>query len=450
MVVEGRFRSAETLASERLEKALGSRSLPNATSIASALATALAVDARINGGSDPLTTVLGLAVEDIVELAVDLENALASDAVGFTLPMGSRCASAGLGGVRIEDEVWVLDAGLPGLHALQLVRRDAHGPNLESLRAQVGQLTAATPLARIGLPSSVFISECDGSVLQFPAFAEAGGVVLQCCSNSTGALRFCAATPAQITALAESIVRDMKLFWKRRRRIAADAKDLRAYAHAKLQERGDPGTAVRAVAVELTWQHEFDHFDYYVEYDGLDEALRPGRVTDYVPAGTVAEGRYRATPWGVAGAAEELRELRDKGADGTVDELTAALLRAAPEGAAAILARLSCEPDTTVTFTTRNGPLYGLLFWRSGCIQSEICVQGWFDWAGHSLEISSDRLLSDQELLDLAGAPIREAFDLPIDFPGKIRRASQLSGGTLCLNVDWETLLVNTRTGRVL
>ena len=451
MVIKGRFPATETLVFERLDGILFSRALPNGTPLAAALATALAVDARLSGTCDILRTIDGLSIGQVVDLAFDLEEALASDCCSFTLPNGSRCASADRGGVSIAEEVWVLDAGLPGLHPLQIVRRDAHGPNLEALRAEIGRLTAGTPLARMGLPSPVFRSESDGrNMLQFQPFAEAGGVVLQRWATGSGAMRFCAATPAQIEQLAASMIADMKLFWKRRRHIAADAKRLRTDAAAVLEDHGASGTAMRAVVIDLSWQHRFDEYDYYVEYDGLDHALRSGVALDFVPARSLSEKRYRRVPDGISSSFRDLEDLRSKGADGEIDDVTAALLRASPQGAAAILERLSRDAETSVTFPTPKGPLYALLYWRSGFIESEICVPGHFEWTGQTLVLRPGRPLDDAAVRELVGTTLSRSFDLPIDFAGVIRHARQEDVGTLVLSVDNEMLLVNTRTGRIL
>ncbi len=451
MVIKGRFSATEALVFERLDGILHSRTLPNGTPLAAALATALAVDARLSGTCEILQTMDSLSIEKVVDLAFDLERALATDGCSFYLPNGSRCASADRGGVRIAEEVWVLDAGLPGLHPLQIVRRDAYGPNFEYLRAEIGRLTEGTPLARMGLPSPVFRSESDGrNLLQFQPFAEAGGVVLQRWAAGSGAMRFCAATPAQIEQLAASMIADMKLFWKRRRHIAADAKRLRADAAAILKEHGAPGTAIHAVAIDLSWQHQFDEYDYYIEYDGLDHALRPGIALDFVSARSRGEKWCRRIPEGISSSFRDLGELRSRGADGEIDDVTAALLRAAPQGEYAILERLSRDGETSVTFSTSKGPLYALLYWRSGFIESEICVPGYLEWAGQTLVLRPGRPLDETAVQELVGIPLSRIFDLPIDFAGAIRNARQEDGGTLILNVDNEMLLVNTRAGRIL
>lgn len=450
MVIQGRFRSVETLVFERLDKVLLSETLPNGTSLAAALASALEVDVRLSGGGDAFAAVNALSSDQIVDLASDLRHALANELSSFELPMGSICTPAELGGVNIGKEVWVSDAGVAGLHPLQLVRRDAHGSNLLALRAEITRRVAGKPWARIGLPFPVFIVDSDARhLLQFPAFTSAGGVVLQRWANETGAIRFCAATPTQIEEFAASIVDDMKLLWRRRRQVAADVRVIRSRAQRLLAESGDAGSAVNAIAVQLSWQRDFDDYDYYVQFDGIDHAMRPGLVLDFVPSAERRENISRRLPAGVRGWLDQLQELLREGADGHVDEVTASLLRIAPEGAVAILARLARDYETTVTFTTDSGPLHALLYWRYGSIESEICVPGRFEWAGHTLEISSQELLSDVQLKTMIGSRVQDAFDLPVDIACIIRRARQADNGTVCLDVDVDMRLVNTRQGRV-
>lgn len=451
MVIQGRFRPIQTLVRERLDKVLLSETLPNGTPLAAALTSALEVDARLSGRGDALASVNALSTAQINDLAFDLRHAIESELFSFALPMGSTCTSAGLGGVEIGKEVWILDADLPGLHPLQLVRRDAHGSNLLALRAEITRLVAGKPWARIGLPSPVFIVDTDARhLLQFPAFLPAGGAVLQRWASETGAIRFCASTPAQIEAFAASMVDDMKLLWRRRRKVAADVNWVRSRAQALLAEIGDAGSAVNAVSVQLSWQREFDEYDYYVHFDGIDHAMRPGPVLDFVPHHDHRENLYRRLPSGVSGRLEELQELRRDGADGYVDEVTAALLRIAPEGQAAILARLSREYETTVTFSTEKGPLHGLLYWRHGAVESEISVPGHFDWAGHTLEIFSQEVLSEAQLEAMIGSRVLDAFDLPVDIACIIRQARQADNGNVCLSVDVDMRLLNTRLGRLL
>lgn len=451
MVIQGRFRSVEMLVSERLDRVLGSETLSNGTPLAAALASAIEVDVRLSGsGADALAAVNALSIEQIVDLAFDLRHALESEYSCFDLPMGSTCTSAGVGGVTIGKEVWIQDAELPGLRPLQLVRRDAHGSNLLALRAEIARRVAGKPWATIGLPSPVFIVDTDARhLLQFPAFIPAGGVVLQRWANETGAIRFCAATPTQIEEFAASIVDDMKLLWRRRRQVAVDVKGIRARAQSLLSESGDVGSAVSAIAVQLSWQREFDDYDYYIQFDGIDHAMRPGVVLDFVPSRERREDLYRRLPSGISGRLEELNELIHQGADGHVDEVTASLLRIAPEGPAAILARLARDYETTVTFATDSGPLHALLYWRHGSIESEICVPGHFDWAGHALEISSQEVLTDLQLEKMIGSRVQDAFNLPFDIGCIIRKARQADNGTVCLDVDIDMRLLNTRQGRV-
>lgn len=415
-----------------------------------ALSAAIEIDARISGDGDALAVVNSLNIAQIVDLADDLHYALENTSFSFDLPSGSPCKSAGLGGVAIGKEIWVLDAGRPGLHPLQLVRRDAHGRNLQLLRDEITRRVAGKPWAGIGLPAPIFIVDNDARhLLQFPAFAPAGGTVLQRWADETGAIRFGAATPHQIEAFAASIAEDMKLLWRRRRAIAAEVKELRSRTEALLAEGGDLGCAVSAIAVQLSQQREFATYDYYVQFDGLDHANRPGVVLDFVPSKYVSEGCELSLPYGVCGRREAFQHLLQKGADGKIDEVTASLLRVVPEGSTTILDRLSRDYETAVSFETERGPLYATVYWRSGSLEAEICVQGHFDWAGEVLEVYSQDALSDEQLKAMIGGRVQDAFDLPIEIGCTIRAARQAGNGTVCLYVDVERRLLNTYQGRI-
>lgn len=272
--------------------------------------------------------------------------------------------------------------------------------------------------------------------------------MLQRCTSDTGAARFCSATPAQIHALATSIVVDMQTLWKRRRLVAEQAKDVRQLADSKIPEEAS-GVSVRAIAIDFEHQRADGHLSFYVEYDGVDEALRPGIVLDFIPANIEAWSRFDRIPWGISERLAERDALRALGADGEIDEFAAAILRVAPEGQAAVLARLAHDDETLVSFMTEAGPLYATLFWRDGRIEVEIDISGVLVQGHNRLELSG-RAFSQEDAAALVGSPLASIGGLPFDADVVIAKASPLmpSGLELCLRPPSERKLVNCTAGR--
>lgn len=365
------------------------------------------------------------------------------------MPLGAQLRSDRPGSVRIGAEIWVLDAGQPGLFPLEAKRRDAHGPNLELLRNTISGMSRGQPWAVIGLPAPVFIVDTDSRhLLQFPPLHEAGGVVLQRWASDTGAERFCAATREQIEVMATSMVVDMMTLWKRRQEIAEQVDAVRYLANHKIPE-DVLGVGVRAVAVDLELQRTDEHLSFYIEYDGVDEALRPGIVLDYIPANISGWSMYNRVPYGISGRHADRDTLRALGADGEIKAFAVAVLRAAPEGQAAVLARLAQSYETSVSFMTEAGPLYATLFWREGCIEAEVSIPGAFDQFGDWLELRGDKECSDETAVALVGSPLAAIGTLPFHVEAVITEAHPLIGGGLKLHLRTERRLIDCRTGRI-
>ncbi|SEM00341.1 hypothetical protein SAMN05216382_3068 [Sphingomonas palmae] len=434
----------------QLSAALADMMLANGTPLAVALFSALMVDLRRSQHPDGWSILFDMDDSQIVTLGANLLDALADARQAFDLPLGTRVQSDEIGSVLIGREFWVTDVARPGLFPLEATRRDAHGINLELLRYAISQQVRGKPWQRIGLPSPVFIVDSDARhLIQFPPFQPAGNVVLQRSASDTGASRFCSATPTQIEALATSIAVDMETLWKRRRLVAEQARDVRVLAENKIPKDA-PGVAVRAIALDFEEQRADECLAFYVEYDGIDEAMRPGVVLDYIPAHITAWSMFNPVPSGISGRFAERDALRALGADGEIEEFAAAILRAAPEGQAAILARLTRDYEALVSFTTNLGELHAILFWRDGCIKAEVDVPGVFmkyhDW----VEMYYGTY-TEHEANELIGSSIASIDRLPFDIDAIIADANPLMDGGLKLRLHrpFEHQLVNCTTGQI-
>lgn len=99
-------------------------------------------------------------------------------------------------------------------------------------------------------------------------------------------------------------------------------------AEAKIPSDAD-GVAIHAIAIDFERHRKDDYLSFYVEFDGIDEAHRPGIVLDYIPA--VIEGQWRRdpVPYGIDGRSAERDALRALGEDGEIDALTEAVVHPA-------------------------------------------------------------------------------------------------------------------------
>ena len=213
----------------------------------------------------------------------------------------------------------MIQTGKPGLSPMETVRYDAYGRNLELLREFISKWVQGRPWQCIGLPSPCNISDYGPvNLLAFPPFHDAGGVVLQREVNSTGAACFAAAMPEDIKFLALSIANDMRAMWHRRQDIAEQARAVRHIAESKISSDA-VGVALHAIAIDLHRQHTDKHFGFYVHYDAIDDAFRPGVVRNFMPA--PFEGVYpnQGATHEIVGRREARDVVRALGADGEID-----------------------------------------------------------------------------------------------------------------------------------
>lgn len=432
---------------EKFEAALGSFNLANGTSVASALASAVMIDLRNSRNEDGIEIIEGLDDGVIFDLGDELSHAIYHEHFRFTLPLGTQVEPHQPGSVRIGGEIWVTEAGSPGLFPMEIVRYDAYGRNLDLLRESISKWVQGRPWQCIGLPSPCNISDYGPvNLLAFPPFHEAGGVVLQREVNSTGAACFAAAMPEDIKFLALSIANDMRAMWHRRQDIADQALAVRRIAESKIAEDA-VGVALHAIAIDLHRQHTADQFDFYVQYDAVDDAYRPGVVLDFIPAPFEGVHANHGAPHGAHGRREERDVVHALGADGEIDSFAAAVVRYAPEGQAEVLARLAIDYDTVVQFVTPLGPVYATLYWRNGCIEAEISAPGRIVKHGKYLEWYEEVFDAD-DVQALLGLTPFDVLPLPFDAKCTIKQATPLRRGVK-MQLNSNRFLVNCATGRI-
>ena len=431
----------------KFDAALRSVELENGTLLATVLASAIMVDLRCSGREDGVDTIDTLDEDAIKELSALLLFAIEGDDRPFTLPLGTVVRPYEPGSVEIGAEVWVIQTGKPGLFPMEIVRHDAYGRNLELLREFISKWVQGRPWQCIGLPSPSNISDYGPvNLLAFPPFHDAGGVVLQREVNSTGAACFAAAMPEDIKFLALSIANDMRAMWHRRQDIADQARAVRRIAESNISNDA-VGVALHAITIDLHRQHTDKHFGFYVHYDAIDDAFRPGVVRNFMPA--PFEGVYpnQGATHEIVGRREARDVVRALGADGEIDSFAAAVVRYAPEGQADVLARLAIDYDTVVQFVTPLGPVYATLYWRDGCIETEISAPGRIVKRGEFLEWYEEDFDADDAQTLLGLTPL-DVMPLPFDAKCTIKQATPLRPGVK-MQLDSNPFLVNCASGRI-
>lgn len=441
------FDEAQVL--NRLLKLFGYVDAGNGTPLAAALATALTRDASATRHA--LADILALDDETLAYAASHLLHALMNGKHQFQLPFGTEVSNYEPGGVSIGGEELVLDAAREGLFPLQATRRDAHGPNLDLLRSLIRKKTRKLACRRLGLPSPKTIVDSDErTTLQFPPLPEAGGIVLQFRTGSSGAPRFCSATKAQLETFSDTIVQDMRALWKRRAAIGRHADLVRRAAEGGILAECGPDADIKVtnVALELTSQREDEVPSVYVEYECLDECLRLGTAIDYLPTrNEPIPANLRNRPRTERQRRADLDELMSAGATGRIDEMAAAIISAAPEGPASVLAILQNGHEAFVTIPTSVAPLFATLYWRNGTIVAEADCRGRLDYCRERLELRGVEL--PETIVDtIAGRPLSQIADLPFACESRVDRVGE-HDEALVLHLAVDTLLVNCVERRI-
>lgn len=448
MIVSDKIAQDHNSVLAHLQAVLGKAQTIVNTPLAEALDAVLKVDRRLRGDANAPQLQFKLSVEEITELATDLNWALEDEGVQFQLPLGSRVSSGrGSGSIEIDGEHLTLDAGRGGLFPVETTPYNAHGPNLVLLCSEIERLTRRLACRRIGLPGPAQIF--DRQVLQFihfPPLAEAGGVALQRSAAVAGATHFCAATPKQIMAFAKEVVLDMRALWTKRNEIEMQVQEVRKAAHKAINQVS-PGFGVSSVGVDMQRQRSCIFYLFNVEYDFIDEAMRRG---PYV-VGIAYHDKLNASDIHLHGMSRfrELRaELDNLGADGWIDDFALGVLNAAPEGKASVQKKLANSYESVIAIPVGNKVLYASLLWISGKITAHLEVAGQLDWCGDELnliEVSLPEVIIQQRI----GQLLNSIVELPFDCSSRIVSATNLQPeNRLRIKLDLPTHLIDLGTGR--
>lgn len=447
MYITGNDTFVEAQFDSRLRDLFGDAEL-NGTPVVEPLYTAINVDRRLAGVE--LGALLELTTEAVIDACGELFWLLHSAEGGgsIDLPFGTVATNDRPGGVKIGHQMYVLDAGRPGLHEVEMVDSAARGLNLDRLQARIAHKTRKLACRRLGVPAGAFV--CDNTprqLLQFPPCEEIGGVVLQRQAYDSGAERFCAATAKQIDAFADSIVADMRKLWTGRKIVGTRVAEIRAIAEQAVLEadRAHP-VSLRAIAVDMSWESGTTAPSLYVEFNGLDEALRAGTILDYAPSGF--DDWAPRTLWGQKYRHEDAAALKQQGADARIDDVAAAIRSIAPDQMRKALAALTSEQEARFSLSTETGPMHVTLYWHEGMIEAEASCPGKFEWCKSSLE-THGVVHSEDEAEALIGQVASEVVDLPFELASQIIKAEALFRGGFRFKVPVGHKLVNLTFGRI-
>ncbi|MBA3863607.1 MAG: hypothetical protein C0517_06660 [Erythrobacter sp.] len=429
----------------RLESLLQGECVGNGTPLASVVATALDVDRRRSPVNDHNS--ISYSNGELLKLATDILITLDCPHSKTTLLFGTILETRNLGEILIDGECWTLDAGRPGLHPAFTARKGAHGPNLELLHHHISRLTRKLACRRLGLPQPLLINDNgERHLLHFAPCAEAGGVVLQCWANGIDAIRFCGAFPEQIEEFAESIVKDMRSFWKHRKGIAKQGAEVRAIAETRIAHLE---AAVDAIIIDMGFQFYMENLDFHVHYLAIDVALRPGLVLDYIPASR-REAMRRGANFGpildISGRYEQLDKLRRHGADGRITELAAAVMASGRFDSKLICSKVSEAYDVAVEIPGCGTSMFAAFYWADGSIYAEVCKHGTMNWNRDVLEINGFDV-PEAKLVTMIGKPLSDLVELPFGGDIIVEQVERIPEG-LRLHVAENYLMIDLASGR--
>lgn len=440
---------AEARLRSKVEEVVGNTGIGNGTPAAAVLVSAVLADAR---AASAAATLIDALTEDVLhQMAVEVICTVGMGHQGeIALPFGTAANVRLAGGITIGDAHLMLDAGRPGLHPIETMRRDAHGPNLDRLRELIARKTRRLACRGLGLPSpsSIATNEMRHN-LQFAPCPEAGGVSLQRSAADSGADRFCAATAKQLDAFATSIVSDMRKLWTHRKAIGARVEAVRAAAEAQFAaEHGKDGPVqLRTITVDLSAETFESPVCLYLEIEALDEALRPGTVLDFIPGGNGVDEPWFRIRDHFAFRTEHAAELAAMGATGWIDDLAAAVAAAAPGGQAAVLKRLAHELEARVVLPTPKGDIYATLYWQNGFIAAEVSKPGRLDSYSDRIEVRAK--LPATFLASAVSKPFNQLVDLPFSLSVPIDGIEECRGDWLKIRVEYGHSPVNCETGEI-
>jgi hypothetical protein len=354
----------------RLRKLLADRDLGNGTPLADAAAIAIALDART--ASVGRSEVLALTDDDLLGAADEVHRQINKSAgAPRALPFGALLPN--VTGLSIREHVLFPEAGRPGLHLFGTLREDAYGSNLERLAAMIELRTCGQPYRAMGLPTPSSVGDIGmRHNLDFSPLAEAGGVAMRHRISQSSDDIFCTLMPKDLERLADDITKAMAYLWVMQRIVGKRVDEVRSRVEFLLASAHKPTCLVSLRLVAYDWAddegEDSDSPNLQVEYNALDDALRPGSVLQQVHGNMDCQALRVDHYW--ENRSRRRAELIAQGAVGYVDELAAAIVRAAPEGEQAVLYRLSTELDTYVTLPCGEDDIRVNLSWTDGRIRA--------------------------------------------------------------------------------
>jgi hypothetical protein len=216
-----------------------------------------------------------------------------------------------------------------------------------------------------------------------------------------------------------------------------------ARAAAILLASGLRDVAVHAVTIDISNQlHRGDRLA--VEFEAWDHAFRRGLVVQELDTSRRTSFDFDTD---ALGRAAEVAVVHALGADGRIDVLARAVVEAAPQGAAAVLADLADGFEAFVTLPTSTIPLPLRLHWGHGEIRAETRGSHGIEVSRRSVTIRG-RTLPEALVVSLAGRPLHSLFDQPFRSDAPIASIAN-EGGDIVVSPRTDLWLVDCRTGRM-
>ena len=443
--IPGQDTSNDAVMRARLDSILGDARMPAGSLVAHILHDLFRSEVRQQGDDVAERAWKGLDASAVKELGREFAERISRpNGRDYMLPAGTVMTVGLFGCAFVGREELGLDVDRPGLHYERELPTRPGGSNLARLLHRVDELTQELPCRAIGMPT--LVERCSGDHpehhLQFPAFAPAGGVVLQRAMNyaSWGEV-FSAFTHTMIDQLAEDVVKDTQRLWIDGRSLAPNICSTRKTATGIASKAR--GVRVHAVTLDLSNQTS-GGVRFAVEFEGWNHAFRRGVVVQEISARPGDNSELNAIALDLA---DKVAAVRLLGADGRIDVLARAIANAAPQGAAAVLANLAADFETFVTLPTRTGPVHLRLYWRHGEIGAKT-------WGGHKIEISRDTVKFRDETqpetlkISLQGRPLYAVFDEPFRCDARIARVENRCGN-LVITPEPDPWMVDCRAGRM-
>ncbi|QYE36375.1 hypothetical protein KZX46_10870 [Polymorphobacter sp. PAMC 29334] len=420
----------------------------------------LMIDLRCAGGGDALLqTALDAEDRTIAALAYVATAEQAERGGESRLPNGTKFQLA-LGGMFfIGGERWVPDEIRGGLQPWETASRAVGGANFFRLLELIDERVRGEPWSVLGRPKpTTFERYGINHGLRFAPFALAGGMWLQLALDHERFAIFSAATEADLHRVAETTAEAMRGMWNDRGHMAHWAKGLRRHAAAVSARCG---MEFVGIGIDRARFPDADgDYDFVLEFIGMGDDLRWGRVFQTMWNTELSEDDDPSFPATQDTRLSALRgTLEALGAHGRIDDVAASLIKAASEGEAELLRRLSVDREVCFALPGERSPVWGKLIWRNGTIcgefhqadrivYSSLCFRpGTIDPNCGSLSMP----ILDYPETVAAGfleKPVQGILRTSFPFPGTVRRVERRID-RLELAITVGSRLINLETGAI-